>query len=384
MKLDEIKVASIDDVEARLTEIRSLDIDNLEDVKAIDQEVDALNERRKALKDEVDAKKELRNKILTGEVKTQEIEKPKETRTMELNKDNYLSTKEYRSAFLKNLMGKELNTEERTALALSGADPIVPQEMQQDILTKVKDYAPILNDITLLNVNGAVKFAVEGTNNGATVHTENGTIEASSDTLVEVVLSTYEIVKMIQISASVKSMSIASFEAWLVQMLVEAIGIKVENLVFNGTGSAQAQGVNALTWDATNSITVAKASTTTSANVYALFGLCKERNVKIYMNRKTLFGDFMPLMDNAKNHLVKELGGIYYVLGAKVEITDAMADGEAILGNFKKYVGNLAEAINVKTDYDINTNSHKYLGVANFDGKVAVKEAFAKLVKATA
>ena len=49
----------------------------------------------------------------------------------------------------------------------------------------------------------------------------------------------------------------------------------------------------------------------------------------------------------------------------------------------KKYVANLNEAINVKTAYDINTNSYKYLGVANFDGKPAIEEAFVKLVKAS-
>lgn len=384
MNKEEIKIYSIDQVEKRMEEIRSMNLDKVENIDEISKEVDALQERRKALKDEAKAKKELRTKILNGEVETTVIEKPQEERKMKLTAENYRSSAEYRSAFMKNLMGKELNVEERAAIALAGADPVIPEQTQNEILKKIKEYAPVLNDITLLTVNGHVKFAVEGTVNEAEMHNENASITAASDTLVEVVLSTYEIVKLIQISASVKSMTIAAFETWLVDTLVEAVSMKVENLIFNGTGSSQAKGVNNIAWNEANSVTVAKDSKLTAANVYELFGKMKERNTKVYMSRLTLFGDFLPLQDNSKNNLVTYNGGNYYILGTKVEFTDSVADHEAILGNFKKYVGNLAEAISVKTSYHIDSNSYKYLGVCQFDGKPAVEAAFAKLVKASA
>jgi hypothetical protein len=47
----------------------------------------------------------------------------------------------------------------------------------------------------------------------------------------------------------------------------------------------------------------------------------------------------------------------------------------------KKYVANLAEDVNVKSAYDIDTNSYKYLGVAIFDGKPAIEEAFVQIKK---
>lgn len=387
MNLEEIKTISIDDVEKRMNEIRSLNLDECENIDELTAEVDALEERKKILKTEADKKKELRAKIATGKVETRTIEKPKgEERKMELTKDNYLSSEEYRSAFIKNLMGKELNVEERGAIALSGVEQVIPTELQDNILTKAKEYAPVLNDITLLNVNGAVKFAIEGTVTSADMHTENANITASTDTLVEVELSTYEITKLVQISASVKTMTIPAFEAWLVLQLAEAIAMKIETLVFNGTGSSQAKGVDKITWNTKNSISVAKASTPTAQNIYDLVGLLKTeyaRGAKWYMNRQTLFSEFLPLQDKSKNDLVVQTNGGYYLLGIKVELTDSIAKSEAILGNMKKYVANLNEAINVKTAYDINTNSYKYLGVANFDGKPAIEEAFVKLVKAS-
>ena len=384
MKLEDIKNFSIDDVEERMKEIRSLDLDKCENIDELTKEVEALEERRKELKESADAKKELRAKILSGEVKTRTIEKPKENRQMELTKENVLSSKEYRSAFIKTLMGKELNEEERGAIALTNATAVIPTELQDEILTKVKEYAPVLNDVTLLNVNGAVKFAVEGTTEGAQKHAENAVINASSDTLVSVDLSTYEVTKLIQISSSVKTMTISSFETWLVAQLAEAIAIKLENLVFQGTGTGEAKGIDTITWNDENSVSIAKASTPTANDIFKLFGLLKTgyaRGAKCYTNRKTLFTELLPLQDKSKNDLVTNVNGTYYLLGTEIALTDSIKASELILGNMKKYVANLAESTSVKTAYDIDTNSYKYLGVANFDGKVAIEEAFVKLVK---
>ena len=61
MDLEKIKEMSIEDVDARLTEIRSLDIDNMkeEEVSKFTKEVDALKERRKALRDEEEQRKRI-------------------------------------------------------------------------------------------------------------------------------------------------------------------------------------------------------------------------------------------------------------------------------------------------------------------------------------
>ena len=101
------------------------------------------------------------------------------------------------------------------------------------------------------------------------------------------------------------------------------------------------------------------------------------------MSKKTLFNDFMPLQDNAKNDIVTREGRSYYVYGYPVLIDSRVTEHEAYFGDLKKYVANLAEAVNVKTDFDIDTNSNKYLGVAIFDGAPALGEAFVKLAKAT-
>ena len=285
--------------------------------------------------------------------------------------------------WLKNLMGT-LTEEERAAYStIANADALIPEEMQADIITKAKEYAPILEEVTLLNVNGAVKFAVEGDNAAADVHAELASISPKSDSMVEVVLSAYELTKLIQISAAVKSMSVASFESWLIAQLAEAIAMKAEALIFNGTGSGQAQGI--LTVKSTPDYT-----SITAANVLGLIGSLKSgyaRNGKIAVNRKTFFTKLLSLELSVNNEVVKvatgEATGEYRILGADVLFTDSVEDDVVIYGDFRKYVANFAAPQNVVSQFDINTNSYKYLGAAVFDGKVALAEAFKTIQPAT-
>ena len=369
--IEELKDMNLEQVEQRLSdmekEIRSAS--TMSDLEGMEEKLSALQERRGELKDLETRKQaalDLQNGVVEGKIVEERGKITMEERTFGIE------TKEYRNAWLAQLQGKQI--EERAAIAIAEAGAVIPEELQNNIISKAKEYAPILNEITLLNVPGGVKFAVEGVTNAAEKHAENAAITPASDTMVPVILSAYEITKLIQISASVKNMSIASFEAWLVSNLAEAIAMKAESLVFNGTGSGEATGLVATATPVSGGIT--------SANVYAAFGALKSgyaRNAKVAVNRNTFFTSVLTLQDKAKNDLVVREGGDYVLLGAKVMFTDSLANGSLIVGDFKKYVANMAEGQNVKSAFDINTNSYKYLGVTEFDGKPAIEEAFVKI-----
>lgn len=101
------------------------------------------------------------------------------------------------------------------------------------------------------------------------------------------------------------------------------------------------------------------------------------------MSKKTLLGDFRPLQDKGTDDLFVKENGKYYVEGYEVMLDDNVTEHEAFLGDFKMYVGNLAEEVTVDTDKKLSTNSYEYLGCAMFDGKPAIGDAFVKIVKAT-
>lgn len=383
----------IKEIEARLAAIKQEIEERGDAMKA--EEIDALEKETKELTEEragLIAAAEKRNGILDniakgGGVSIRSFGKKEEDNA---DPDDPFGTPEYRSAWLKNLRRIPLTDAEKRAYANAsgtGAE-VVPTQTANEIISKVKKLAPMLNEVTLLHVKGAVKFVVEGTNNDAAIHTENAAITPAADTLTTVTLSGYEIVKLVQISDTVMTMSIAAFESWIVDMLAEAIARKVEDFFINGTGTSQPKGIDkANTWGATNSVSVGASASLTAANVQTLIGLLNagyDRNAKFVMSKRTLFTDFMPLQDTSKNHIVTVQGNNYFVYGYPVLLSDYVKEHEAFLGDFKKVCANLAESINVKNAYDIDTNSYKYSGIAIFDCQPAIGEAFVKLVKAGA
>ena len=383
----------IKEIEARLAAIKQEIEERGDAMKA--EEIDALEKETKELTEEragLIAAAEKRNGILDniakgGGVSIRSFGKKEEDNA---DPDDPFGTPEYRSAWLKNLRRIPLTDAEKRAYANAigtGAE-VVPTQTANEIISKVKKLAPMLNEVTILHVKGAVKFVVEGTNNDAAIHTENAAITPAADTLTTVTLSGYEIVKLVQISDTVMTMSIAAFESWIVDMLAEAIARKVEDFFINGTGTSQPKGIDkANTWGATNSVSVGASASLTAANVQTLIGLLNagyDRNAKFVMSKRTLFTDFMPLQDTSKNHIVTVQGNSYFVYGYPVLLSDYVKEHEAFLGDFKKVCANLAESINVKNAYDIDTNSYKYSGIAIFDCQPAIGEAFVKLVKAGA
>lgn len=384
MRIKEIeaRLAAIkQEIEQRGAEMTAAEID------ALEQETSQLTEERAGLIAAAEKRSGILNTIAQG---AGVVSRSFTQQTVTEENDDPVASPEYRSAWLKQLRRLPLSDAEKRAYSNAngvGAE-VIPTQIANEIISKIKTLAPMLNEVTLLHVKGAVKFAVEGTNNAAAIHTENAAITAAADTLTTVTLTGYEIIKLVQISDTVMTMSIAAFESWIVNMLAEAIARKIEDLLINGTGTNQPKGINgANTWGATNSVTVGASASLTDANVQALIGLLNagyDRNAKFAMSKKTLFTDFMPLQNNSKNSIVTVQGNAYFVYGYPVLLSDYVADHEAFLGDFKKVCANLAENIGVKNAYDINTNSYKYSGIAIFDCQPAIGEAIVKLVKASA
>lgn len=349
---------------------------SVEELNEAEKKLSELEEERKSIVEKAEKRSATLEKIRTGlkGVEVETTEERKEDEKMEVN---------YRTAFFKKLMGKELNEEERALTTSTTA--VIPTETSEKIFDKMVKLVPLLGEIELLHVPGNVKFAVETTRADAGYHTQNSTginVDATA-VLTEVSLGEYEFTKLIQVSDSILQMSVNDFEDWLVRMLAESIATKIEYEIVNGTGSSTVKGINALTYvNNQNGVQYNGSTGLTGANVRTAIGLLHagyDKGAKFLMDKKTLFNQFMGLQDNAKNDLVRVEGSNYYIYGYPVILSDEVATGVAFLGNFKKYVGNLNRDVEVKKDFDINTNSYKYLGVGIFDGKPACEDAFIKI-----
>lgn len=378
------------EIKARKAELRAaLESNENVDLNAIEKELRELDEENANL----EARQQTINGINDGTVPANVVTNPVAVRSA----DNFDKEKEYRSAWFKSLMGKPLTANEQRAYttASGSALPAIPESTANEIIKKMYEVAPILQRCKIFHVPGNFKFAVEGTNTDAALHTENGAITAASDSLGSVSLTGYEIVKLVKASRATVNMTINAFEAYIVEIVAEAIARKIENYIFDGTGSNQPGGVaqggkgTGGTYTAgTDQVSVVAANDVAEDDIISLYGMLAsgyERNAVWTMSKVTFFAYFYPLMNKSKNNLIEFANGKYYIMGCEVYFTGSLTKGVAYLGDFSYIVGNYSQDISVvKSEHSgLATNSVDYLGACVFDSKaIGGLGAFVKFVKA--
>lgn len=385
------------EIAARKAEIRKLLTDDKNaDIDALEKELRELNEEDAGL----EKRQAIERMLNSGSATGNPIENPVAARSLPVEDTEKL----YRSAWLKTLQGKSLTDDEKRvyeqraySTAANSALPIIPETTANQIIKKMYEVAPILQRCKIFHVPGNFKFAIEGTNDEAALHTENAAITAASDSLGSVSLTGYEIVKLVKASRACSEMALSAFESYIVEVIAEAVARRIEKYIFTGTGTNQPGGVktagkgaSGAYADGTDQITVGKTASLTEENVIALYGLLGdgyERNAVWCMNKATFFSDFFPLMNKSKNNVIEFANGKYYIMGAEVYFTGSLAAHEAYLGDFSYIIGNYSQDITVvRSEHSgLATNSIDYLGACVFDSKpVAGFGAFVHLAKAAA
>ena len=142
----------LQEIEARKAEIRSLlQSDNEVDLDALKNELDSLSSEQRSIKE----RHELANSIQVGKIVARGLD-PDEDEP----KEDVADSAEYRSAYLKNLMGKELNDAEKRAMttASNSVGAVVPTTTMNKIVEKLKQAGVILPLVTTLNIPSNVKM----------------------------------------------------------------------------------------------------------------------------------------------------------------------------------------------------------------------------------
>ena len=387
MKLEEM---NLEQVTQRLAELDE-EVRNANDVefvnKATEEKKDLLS--RKSELEDLEARKQAALDITAQKVEPKVIETRKENKMdfEKMTSAEARGTEEYRNAFLKGLLGQPLNEVEKrfNEMATTDALGVVPTITQERIFNKLKEYAPLLSEITLLQVPGNVSFVVEGTNNAAAIHPENTLITPAADATVEVKLGGFEIVKILRISATVQAMGINSFESWLVDVISENISAKIGSYLIYGSGLSMPEGVDyAQTWSDGTTAVQWEAANPTYTELMELAGYLKagyHRRAKWLMNSTTFWTQVLPASDNSKVKILTD--DFKRLLGYPIMIDDNCTTGDIFFGDFKKLVGNLSQNIKVdrSTESGFVYNSIDFRGTAIFDSKIAVGEAFVKGAK---
>lgn len=380
MTLEQIKTANAEELQARLAD---LDLEEHpekrealtdEEIQAMAEETPAIEARLAELREQAEAEKRACEDAAKNGNTIRTFEEDKK-----MERNFAIDSVEYRDAYLKNLMGKELDAEERAALTQAGA--VIPTEMQNKIWDKLREN-PLIAEIDFLHVPGYVDLPRADTVNDAAWVAMGTDATDSADVVTKVSLGAKKLIKTIEITADIQAMSIPAFQAWLTAKLVEKMEAAICAAVINGAGSATVpQGVMA---NAAGATAVTKAFTL--AGLSAVMGslpAAYHRNAVWVMSTATFFGTIVPLAQDSNGILV--MNGIdYRLLGHKVVLDDNAA-AKIIFGDFHDgYAFNFGEDIRIDADASVafRAGSTVYRAMALCDGAVVQGEAFVVVTKA--
>lgn len=304
---------TVDEINARLEEIRTESEKPDADLDALLTEARALKEQREEMRKAAEKAAEIRAAVASGAGET--VKKFGEERKME--KVYNAASPEYRSAWLKNISALDgvsrfgaLTEEERTAYTHTTANTgaVVPTAIIDRIESLVDSDAPIYDD--------AVKYAMtQGFSlprftaiaAGDAAGTAEGAAPANDeqDTIGALPLAGVEIKKCAVLSRKMHFQSINAFEDWLVQEVGARIRVEKERMLLaRMSGSQYPSGVTAVSGAAIESTyhVITGSGTTyvdyTDANIRSYLGLIHGAGeVVVYANRKTVYTGLFGIVD---------------------------------------------------------------------------------------
>lgn len=382
MKFDEMNAEQL---EARTAELRTLPIDDsvpTEELEARANELEAIQAELKAREERAAAEEALRQKVAAGNDPV--TKKFEEEKIMEENRFA-IESPEYRVAFLKNLQGKELTAEERTAVNAAGA--VIPTQTMNEIIHKLENN-PLIAAVDVSNIPGYVKFPYESACQEASWLDMGVGSTDSTDAIGYFTLGAYKLIKTVEIDADVDAMSIDAFEAYLVSRLVNKIEKAVDAGIINGSGTTQCTGI--LTAKSEEDLTFTRGALTW-AQLCAIMGKLKgeyHNGAKFVMNPEFFFQRVIGMVDSTKNRVVvlDPQGAVKYnVMGYPAILDGNLSSEEILFGDLKAYKFNFAKAVEVRKseEAEFRKGSKVYRAMTLADGNLGDLNAIVRCVATT-
>lgn len=399
---------SIADIEKRAQEVKGMITTNPDvDIESINIELEGLNQAKENAQENEARSQGLKLNVVTSSNTTAE------KRSFEA--DTVLDTVEYRNAFYKKLMGRELNETEKNAFEVaqtlaekrsdefnSASDSlaILPTSTLNEVVAKARTIGGIMGECRAFNMPTKIAIPIGTPGTKATWHTEGASVETEKAVTTSVVFDGYEIIKIFSLSAKVRKMSVPAFEAYLVDELTACVMECIADSLVNGDGTTagEGKGLASITFrkaksgsNPRNAVEIASTDELTFKDLTTAVGLLKRgygKGAKWAMNNATLYNSVYGLTDdNARPIFVvdpksEEVGKI---LGFEVIVDDNIADDVIYFGNFKYMGYNLPEgiAIEASTQSSFKKGLIDIRALAIADCKPIVDEAFIKIYKAT-
>lgn len=376
-----IEEMNLEQLETRRAEIESINAETYEgDIEELRKEMDTI-EARKAELEEMEARKKNAELLQNHEVTPQKTDKPEERR----NDMFALDSKEYRTAWCKEMLGMALTDEERTAFVhttgtTSGqtAGYTIPTTLLNKIWDLIEGKHAILGDITIYRTGTILEVAKRtaiAAGDAGTVSEATAPANDENNTFAKVTLSGKDFAKTVEISYALGIMSIDGFEQFIVNEIADRLGAALAADIITQIGTDY--------YSTGNDLDVATSGKVVWTDIAGALAVLKNVNgITVYASQATIYKYIVGMVDSTGRPLFQHdaneaIRG--YLAGFPVKVEDAIADDLIWLGDPKQVVGNMVQDIMVESDKDIKKHVNIFSGYARFQCSLLAPKAFAKL-----
>lgn len=330
-----------------------------------------------------------------------------EQRNGEDMKVDVFGTKEYRSAFYKNLLGQKMDDSEvrafndaMVAMAaekrsdsfsnITSAAAVVPTQTINEVVSKARSMGAMISICRGFAIPSNIAIPIGTPSSAAAWHVEGATQETENVDPAKVAFTGYELMKIFSMSMATSVMSITAFEQYLIEELQNCILNAISLALVSGNGVGQGTGVlTGVTWDVSNTITYSDSAVIELDKFTKMLSMLKRgysANAKWVMNNSMLYNTVYNMVDaNGRPIFLQDLkiDEVGRILGKEVVVDDFMPDNTIVLGNFQYMGYNLPAGfiLDVSRESSFKQGKIDYRAMAIADCKPLVQEAFVKMVK---
>lgn len=369
------------EIKDRKTEIRSLLEDTSKEVnmEEINKELDNLNKEQS----EIEARSKVALQLRNGEIEAdkeskvsadEEDDEEVEVVTKEERKSKM--SKEVRS-FLKYMMsgGKETR-----GVTLQNGQAVVPEELDNEIITEMREVSDVMNFINLKNVKGTLRVGNISAI-GANKDKDGDSIEAKGGVTGDVTFGSYRTSAKIELGVGLDAESLDAFKEIIVSELALALAIEIESQVLNGTGTNEAKGLFVEELPAAQKMTV-KVTDFCHTSLTTLKGLIRQaygKRASFLINTKTFHSLIEGMVGTDKHPIYNSDSEL--LLKKPVILSDEAPENKILYGNGKRYWYNynMAPQIASSDQEKFSEGLIVHRALAFGDGHVMDKKAFAVL-----
>ncbi|WP_020189706.1 phage major capsid protein [Kurthia sp. Dielmo] len=380
----------------RKAEIRSalegneqVDLDAFEkELRELDEEYEAVEKREKLMQQ---AEQINNGELESRTISTFNMTGQPETRSPE---ESELA---YRNAFMDFVLrDAPIPTELRETTNTGDIGSVIPQTVLNRIIEKLDASGMILPLITNTSFKGGLTIPLSTVKPKATWVAEGSGSANQKKTTGSITFNYHKLRCAVAVTLEVETMALAVFEQVLVNNIVEAMTIALEQAIISGDGIGKPKGILAETPNEGQLLDVAKIEYQTLVDVEAALPLEYETNAVYVMTKKT----FMK-MASIKDENGQPIGRVNYGIAGAIERSllgrsvvlcnyldsfDSAATGNpfAFLYNFKDYILNTNYQMGVKKYEDNETDDLVTKAIMIADGKSVDNGSLVVLNKAAA